>query len=428
MILLFVGAGGSAAVDREQYPTTVRFFEKLPGEIKEDYVFHGVCRFLKDQKGKEIIDIEDVLETLGELQAYCERITDFTNITGWTLSGGRLTIPRIEIPAAALHSSIEGLEKAHLEPLSNQIKEQVYEFYGTHPAPNKLSAWIRLLKGLEEIDPVIEIFTTNYDLVLEDVIEEAKVKVDCGLDRSQRSTRLAPAFWNPSSPLFSTNRGLLTKLHGSVDWQHLNGDIIVAPSRFSGDHKNHCILYPGYKGVPTEEPFRAFHEHLRSVVREEYGALTAAIFIGFAFRDEYINSILGELPSETLASLITKPEGKNLPNMGIAPSVPFSATFTHARGGLTEETVGDCLAYLSEKREKKEVAITIDELGGLSFDGTPIGQLVAMSKGWALDKTTTDSYELEPGKIYKTKEEIIAVFRELAGRDYLKMPRGPKEA
>ena len=155
-------------------------------------------------------------------------------------------------------------------------------------------------------------------------------------------------------------------------------------------------------------------------------SLTAAIFIGFAFRDDYINSILEELPSEPPVYLITKPEGENSPDMGIAPSVPFSATFTHARGGLTEETVSDCLAYLSEKREKKEVAITIDELGGLSFDGTPIGQIVTTSKGWALDKTTTDSYELEPGKIYKTKEEIIAVFRELAERDYSKMPRGPK--
>ena len=426
MILLFVGAGGSAAVDPKQYPTTVGFFEKLPDEMKGDCMFNGVCKFLKEQKGKEIIDIEDVLETLGELQADCERITDFTNITGWTLSGGRLMLPRIDIPSAALHSSIGRLETALMEPLSNQIKEKVYEFYGAPPAPNKLSAWIRLLKGLEKIDPVIEIFTTNYDLVLEDVIEEAKVKVDCGRDRSPRRTRLDPAFWNPSSPLFGTNRGLLTKLHGSVDWQHLNGDIIVGPSRFSGDHQNHCILYPGYKGVPTEEPFNAFHEHLRSVVQEEYGALTGAILIGFAFRDEYINSILGELPSETLVYLITKPERGNLLDKGIAPSVPFSATFTHAGGGLTEETVGDCLAYLSEKREKKEVAITIDEVGGLSFDGTPIGQIVAMSKGWALDKTTTDFYELEPGKIYKTQEEIIAVFRELAERDYLKMPRGPK--
>ncbi len=420
MILVFVGAGGSAAVDREQYPTTVGFFKRLPGEITNTPLFPKVCGFLKDQQGKETIDIEDVLEILDELQADCKKMRTPTTITGWAMRGRTDIISRIDL------SGIEILERDHVIPLSNDIKERVYEFYGAHPASNKLSAWTRLLKGLEEIDSTLEIFTTNYDLVLEDVIEEAKVKVDCGLDRSQRSTRLDPTVWNSSSrPLFNPDGGLLTKLHGSVDWQRLNGDIIVGGPFYTGDHQNHCLLYPGYKGVPTEEPFRAFHNHLRSVVREEYGALTAAIFIGFAFRDDYINSILEELPSETPVYLITKPEGENLPDMDRAPSVPFSATFTHARGGLTEETVSDCLAYLSEKGEKKEVAITIDELGGLSFDGTPIGQIVAMSKGWTLDKTTTDSYELEPGKIYKTKEEIIAVFRDLAERELLEMPRGP---
>ena len=69
MILVFVGAGGSAAVDPEQYPTTVGFFEKLPDEIKSDPLFIKVCEFLMDQQGKEIVDIENVLETLDEFQA-----------------------------------------------------------------------------------------------------------------------------------------------------------------------------------------------------------------------------------------------------------------------------------------------------------------------------------------------------------------------
>ena len=342
MILVFVGAGGSAAVDPNQYPTTVGFFEKLPDEIKVDSVFDGVCKFLRDEKGKETIDIEDVLETLGELEADCQKMTDLTNITGWTMSG-RLYVPREDLPD--FHPSIGRLKRVHIEPLSNQIKEHVYEFYGTRPAPNKFSTWIKLLEELEEFDPGIEIFTTNYDLVLEDVIEEAKVKVDCGLDRSQRSMRLDPAFWNPSSSLFRTNRRLLTKLHGSVDWQRDNGDIIVVPSRFSGDHKNHCILYPGYKGVPTEEPFRVFHEHLRNVVQEEYESLTAAIFIGFAFRDDHINTILADLSPETPKFVITKSDEKHIddtPQTG----APFTDNCLHFRGGFTAATVAECLAAM----------------------------------------------------------------------------------
>ena len=79
---------------------------------------------------------------------------------------------------------------------------------------------------------------------------------------------------------------------------------------------------------------------------------------------------------------------------------------------------------LSEAAPKLEVGISIQE-GYIRFDGTPIGQVVGTSKGWHLDKTTADSYELDSDRIYKTHEEIIAVFRELAGRELLEMPRGP---
>ena len=34
MILIFAGAGASYSIDKEQYPTTVEFWERLPDEIK----------------------------------------------------------------------------------------------------------------------------------------------------------------------------------------------------------------------------------------------------------------------------------------------------------------------------------------------------------------------------------------------------------
>lgn len=79
---------------------------------------------------------------------------------------------------------------------------------------------------------------------------------------------------------------------------------------------------------------------------------------------------------------------------------------------------------LSEAAPQLEVVISIQG-GYICFDGTPIGEVVETSKGWRLDKTTADAYELASDKRYKTQEEIIAVFRELAGRELLAMPRGP---
>ena len=52
MILVFVGAGGSAAVDPEQYPTTLRFFEKLPEEIQKNELFVRVADFFRSNLGR----------------------------------------------------------------------------------------------------------------------------------------------------------------------------------------------------------------------------------------------------------------------------------------------------------------------------------------------------------------------------------------
>ena len=347
MILVFVGAGGSAAVDLEQYPTTVGFFKSLPGEIANDPLFLKVYEFLKGQQGKKIVDIENVLETLDDLQEGFKKINNPTNIVGWAMKG-RLGLIEGVSDFANFQGSIATWERNQITPLNNKIKEQVYKLYATHPAPNKLSDWIRLLKQLQKIDSTLEIFTTNYDLVLEDAIEQAKIDVEFGLVPGQRGTKLETAFWDPTRrPLSGNHRGLLTKLHGSMDWQRLNGDIIVGSPYFSGDHNNQCILYPGHKGTPTEKPFIAFHEHLRNVVREEYESLTAAIFIGFAFRDDYINTILSDLPPETPTYFITKPDGKPVDDER-PPRAPSTKEYMHLLEGLTAETVERCLKSLSK--------------------------------------------------------------------------------
>ena len=345
MILVFVGAGGSAAVDREQYPTTVEFFESLPGEIKNSPIFLKACEFLKKKKGKEIIDIEDVLEILDEFQEDCRKVTSPATMVGWTISGTSGLIGGINL------SPIASLVEQQIAPLNSDIKKQVYEFYAVRPDTEKLATWIKFLKGLRDIDPTLEIFTTNYDLVLEDATEQAEINVEYGLVHSRLSVTLDQDFWDPHRRLLLLKNpgGLLTKLHGSVNWQRHNGDVIAGSPYFTGDHQNQCLLYPGYKGVPTEEPFRAFHNHLRKVVRGEYGALSAAIFIGFAFRDDYINTILSDLPPATPTYFITKPKPDEKPTDDERPPrAPSTNEYMHLLEGLTAGTVERCLKSLSK--------------------------------------------------------------------------------
>ena len=338
MILVFVGAGGSAAVDPELYPTTVEFFNRLPGEIKNDPVFVKVHEFLEERNGKgQPIDIEEVLWNLDELQDYFQISRNTKAIAGWIMAGNRIN--RLIGNAPDLASLLGGMSQ--LEPqiqnLKDNINAQVYNFYATNPDPEKLSDWIHLLKELEKIDSAIEIFTTNYDRVLERVISEAGIHVKTGRESDGIQMKLDTALWDtPIESIFDSDR-LLTKLHGSVDWQRSNGEIIMSPV-FTGNHQNHSILYPGYKGKPDQEPFIKFHEHLQLIVQHA----DIAIFIGFAFRDGYINSILAELRPEVPKFVINKDDP--------LPDLPFlkENECEHFNKGLTAEAVEDCLQSLKQ--------------------------------------------------------------------------------
>ena len=152
-----------------------------------------------------------------------------------------------------------------------------------------------------------------------------------------------------------SGKGLLTKLHGSIDWQYDSEDITKSGPHYTREEQNHCILYPGYKGVPSEEPFSVFHDHLRNVARGGHDVLKAAIFIGFAFRDNYINSILKNLPEGTFACYFTKkpPDKISRSIQEPPPRAPHTEKFIHLEDGFTEETISFCLRdvakHISEK-------------------------------------------------------------------------------
>ncbi len=339
MILVFVGAGGSAAVDPEQYPTTARFFNRLPDEIKNDSVFVKVREFLETQKAGQPIDIEKVLWNLDELQDYFQTSCKTEAVAGWIMGKNRINqIMNTQSDLPHLLGVMSTLT-TQIENLKDKINAQVYNLYATPPDPEKLSDWIQLLKGLEKIDSAIEIFTTNYDLVLETVIQEAEINVETGRVSNNIQMKLDTALWDPPSvngdtpsrSLVENHGQLLTKLHGSVDWQRYNEDIIVGNPNFTENHQKHLILYPGYKGEPDQEPFIKFHEHLRTVVQRA----NVAIFIGFAFRDGYINSILSGLRPEIPKFVINKDDS--------LPDLPFLNGCEHFNGGFTTESVEACL-------------------------------------------------------------------------------------
>jgi len=323
MIMIFAGAGASKAVDPINYPTTVEFFQKLSNSVQENPIFYELLSHLKNEHGNEGPDIEEILFRLKELVDDLKKGSDPQSFFGWLTRQNKFRTLASHGHDTTLFSQMADDLIARISRLIDEINVHVYSFYGTEPTSKSLNkTWLNLLKGLREISPQspIEIFTTNYDIVLESALGALENK-NFIIETGRRKTHIFEALdlspWNGGSyaPFLihpSKTKVQLTKLHGSIDWTCEDGaKIHTASLGFRGDHDKHIILYPGFKNQPDTEPFVTFHNYFNSCLSKA----SLIVFIGFAFRDDHINSLLerNTLPETPIRVIDLHDDLENIP-------------------------------------------------------------------------------------------------------------------
>ncbi|MGE5526987.1 MAG: SIR2 family protein [Rhodospirillaceae bacterium] len=306
-LLIFAGAGASKAVNPGQYPTTVEFFDALPQEIRGHPLFTRVDSYLRQSLPDQKLDIELILWRLQELRLFCETATDKHQFPGWMIGTGNLVAAYANPNANLGHfrDVAQGTVK-QLDYLISQINQKVYDLYSALPESDDLArTWTPLLEGCGSLGVRTEIVTTNYDMIIESALDGNPVA-----DNGWRGTiyrTLDVDSWTLSSE--ATRKGLLTKLHGSVNWSRKGDTVFISDPTFKGAHENHAIIYPGFKGRPPDATFLSFHEHFRRVLR----SAKVAVFVGFAFRDPYINEICSSSLASGTTCIAINPQRVSLP-------------------------------------------------------------------------------------------------------------------
>jgi len=328
-ITVLAGAGASKAVNSKQYPTTVEFFERLPESIKSNSLFEKILEFINSTGKDDVVDIELVLWQLYELKQFCTTVTNESQLVGWMLKGNRWPTAINSNQSIGQTIALSQTTLSKIEKLINEINEQVYKLYGELPTQKQLeSNWIPLLSLLFESSSKLEIVTTNYDLVLETALNflghEANQKIDIGW-RGPIHRTLDRDLW-----LSNSENGLLTKLHGSVNWTLDDKEIYISDPTFKGSHDKHAIIYPGFKGREFGGIFSSFHQYFGNAL----AASNTVIFIGFAFRDEYINELCERFISKQSRIITINPEkSKKLPFQHPKSKVQ------HITSGLNQDSV-----------------------------------------------------------------------------------------
>lgn len=220
--------------------------------------------------------------------------------TAWDRVGGRgFSTPTVEdvlghirtLKSLCGNGTIDGFPHDLLTKLDLAICEQVREI-AKHPLPTSGTPYHALASWIQAIarDKPVEIFTTNYDLLLEQALEEQGVPYFDGfvgsdsafLDLESMAEDDLPARW-----------ARLWKIHGSINWwmteeEKKKKNIRRSRNKIDGEQ---LLIYPSHLKYDQSRqmPYLAMIDRLRAFLRSEQCVLLTC---GYSFGDEHINAYI----------------------------------------------------------------------------------------------------------------------------------------
>lgn len=184
---------------------------------------------------------------------------------------------------------IDGFTEQTLVKLDSAICEQV-RIIASRSLPTSdtpyhvLASWIQAIAR----DKAVEIFTTNYDLLLEQALEEQRVPYFDGfvgshsafLDLESMAEDDLPARWPR-----------LWKIHGSINWWMTEKKKIRRSCDMIAGEQ--LLIYPSHLKYDQSRqmPYYAMLDRLRVFLRSDQCVLLTC---GYSFGDQHINASIGQ--------------------------------------------------------------------------------------------------------------------------------------
>jgi hypothetical protein len=210
-------------------------------------------------------------------------------------------IRRIRELTGETAKTYEGVSGEKAKVLDREICTIIYDLIAEKEKPanidntKKFFAWLSLLNR----DFSKEVFTTNYDLIIEKSLEASHIPYFDGFVGSYE-----PFFWQESIDQFVAKNDLtqnwirLWKIHGSLSWfwkqdPKTNAQKIIRVGKIENvvDDDNELVIYPSKEKYDSskKQPFIAYFDRLKNYLLS--GELLF-VFTGYSFSDQHINEII----------------------------------------------------------------------------------------------------------------------------------------
>lgn len=186
-------------------------------------------------------------------------------------------------------STVDGLTRGGLERLDERICDRITSAMGVRLPPSRtpyhhLASWIGSIRRAHPV----EVFTTNYDLLMEEAFEACRVPYFDGFVGTDR-----PFFDLGSMELetLPSRWARLWKIHGSINWW-MREDGGVERHSDARDCKRKLIHPSNLKYAESRRmPYLAMLDRLRSFLLRGQGVLVTC---GYSFQDQHINEVLAQ--------------------------------------------------------------------------------------------------------------------------------------
>lgn len=186
-------------------------------------------------------------------------------------------------------SEARGLSVDELEKLDEAISDEIVTL-AKSPLPARNTSYHQVMTwvgGIVRKLPV-EIFTTNYDMLVEQALEESSVPYFDGFAGANRPFFDVRAIEDDALP---ARWARLWKLHGSINWSRSDGGRVIRQP--DANHDERRLIHPSHLKYDESRrmPYLALHDRLRQVLRQPN---VVVVSCGYSFRDEHLNEIVQE--------------------------------------------------------------------------------------------------------------------------------------
>jgi hypothetical protein len=190
--------------------------------------------------------------------------------------------------AVAGKDKVRELSAENLDKLDEKICNLIHEL-ADKSLPNTQTPYHRIASWVDDVgrDKPVEIFTTNYDLLTEQALEDCRVPYFDGFAGTRKPFFDLRAMEEDMLP---PRWARLWKLHGSLNWYQVENKGVFRGATTEPQNTKR-VIHPSHLKYDESRrmPYLAMLDRLRAFLKQPTSAL---VICGYSFRDKHLNEVI----------------------------------------------------------------------------------------------------------------------------------------